>query len=83
MADTRAFEDAVHTSLPGSPTPLSSNFGSLDGLALDLERTGSRARTWEDKINDMAAQLAQMPLFLQSVSRVEKLRPNAFPDSGR
>ena len=28
MANDRTCEDAMHTSLPGSPTPLSSNFGS-------------------------------------------------------
>ena len=40
MADARTFKDAMHTSLLSSPTPLSSNFGSLDGSAPDFERTG-------------------------------------------
>ena len=71
MANDRTIEDAMHTSLPGSPMPLSSNFGSSDGSAPDLERKGSRISTWEDTSNEMAAQLAHMPLFLQSVSRVE------------
>ena len=82
MANARTLEDALHASLPGSPTPLSSNCGSPGGSAPGLERMGSRPSTWEDKINEMAAQLAQMPLFLQSVSRVEKQRPYAFPESG-
>ena len=71
MANDRTIEDAMHTSLPGSPMPLSSNFGSSDDSAPDLERKGSRISTWEDTSNEMAAQLAHMPLFLQSVSRVE------------
>ena len=62
MANDRTYEDAMHTSLPVSPTPLPSNFGS----PLDLERTGSRPSTWKDKINEIYFQL---PLFLQSVSR--------------
>ena len=35
------FDDAMHTSLHGSPTPLSSNVGSPDGSAPDLERTAA------------------------------------------
>ena len=36
-----------------------------------LERTGSRSSTGEDKMNEMSLQLAQMPLLLQSGSRIE------------
>ena len=55
MANDRTFEDAIHTSLPGSPTPLSSNVGFPYG-------TGSRAITMEEKINEINLQL---PLLLQ------------------
>ena len=68
MATDRAFEDAVHTTLPGSPAPLSSNVGSPYGSAPDLERTDSHPITMEDKINEIYLRL---PLFLQNVSRIE------------
>ena len=71
MATDRTFEDAMRTPLPASPTPLSSNLGSPNGSVPDLERIGSLPSTWRDEINETAAQLAQLPLFLQSVSRVE------------
>ena len=61
MANDRTFEDAMHTSLSGS----------ADGSVPDLGRPSTLPSTMEDKINEMAAQLAQIPLFLQSVSRVE------------
>ena len=51
-ATDRTFEDAGQTTLPGSPTPLSSNFGSPKGSAPDLEKTGSRLGTME-KINEI------------------------------
>ena len=50
-------EEAVRTSLPGS--------------SLDLERTGNPLQHMRDNVNEMSLQLAQMPLFLQSVSRFE------------
>ena len=53
--------------MPGSPTPLSSNFGSPKGSAPDLERTGSRLGTME-KNNEIYLQL---PLFLQNASRID------------
>ena len=78
MATDHTFEDAVHTTLPDSPTPLSLNFGSPKGSAPDLERTGSRLGTME-KINEIYLQL---PLFLQNASRIDNLCPDAFTDSG-
>ena len=42
MATDRAREDAMHTSLPGSP-PLSSNVGSPDGSGHDLDGMGTRS----------------------------------------
>ena len=72
MATDRTFEDALHPSLPGS-----------DGSAPDLDRTGGRPSTWEDKINGMAAQHAQNAATLAKCFQSRKLRPNAFPDSGR
>ena len=49
MAYDRTFEDAIHTSLSGSPAQLSSNVGSPYGSAPDLERTVSRSTTMEEK----------------------------------
>ena len=49
MATERAFEDAVHTTLLGSPAPLSSNVGSPYGSAPNLERAVSRTTTMEEK----------------------------------
>ena len=68
MANDRTCEDAVDTSLLGSPTPLFSNFGSPNGSAADVERTGIRTSTCEDKIYEIHLQL---PLFLQKVTRIE------------
>ena len=42
MATDRACEDAMHTSLPGSP-PLSSNVGSPNGSGHDLDLMGHRS----------------------------------------
>ena len=67
MATDRTFEDGGHTTLPGSPTPLSSNFGSPKGSAPDLEITGSDLGTME-KINEI---FLQLQLFLQNASRIE------------
>ena len=43
MATDRTFEDAGHTTLPGSPTPLSSNFGSPKGSALARWRKSTKS----------------------------------------
>ena len=67
MATDRAFEDAVHTTLLGSPAPFSSNVGSPYGSAPDLERTVSRSITMEENINEIYLQL---PLFLQNAARI-------------
>ena len=72
MANARTFDDAMHTSLPGSPVPdLSSNFGSPDHSAPDLERMGGRSSTLDDKVNELLLQLAQLPFLAQSVSGFE------------
>ena len=49
---------------------------------LDLEGTGHRASTKEEKTNEMFVQVAKSLLLIQSVSSFENLRPNAVPDSG-
>ena len=55
-----------------SPLPASSsNMGSPHGSLHDLERTGYRTRTMEEKRNEMFIQVAKMPLLMQSVSRFE------------
>ena len=56
MATDHTFEDAVHTTLPGSPVQLSSNVGSPYGSAPDLEKTVSRSVTMEEKINEIYSQ---------------------------
>ena len=48
MADDRAFDDAVCTSRPASPMPLSSNVGSPNGSLPDLEETGIDPTTMEE-----------------------------------
>ena len=75
MADDRTFEDAIHSSLLDSPAPLSSNVGSPYGSAPDLERTGSRSSTMDEKINEIYIQLL---LFLQNASRIE-IASRRFP----
>ena len=61
------------TDVPVSPLPASSsNVGYPNGSLLDLEGTaGYRASTMEETINEMFAQIAKLPLLLQSVSRFE------------
>ena len=57
------------TSVPISPAPASSsNMGSLDGSLPDLEGTGFRASTMEEKITEIYLQL---PLFIQNAARIE------------
>ena len=43
--------------------------GSPNGSLLDLEGTGYRASTMEEKINEMFVQVAKLPLLIQGVSR--------------
>ena len=60
------------TDVPVSPlTASSSNMGSPNGSLPDLEGTGYRASTMEEKIHEMVAQVAKLPLLIQSVSRFE------------
>ena len=72
MANARTFDEAMYTSLPGSPVAaLSSNFGSPDGSDPDLERMGGRSRTLDDKVNEKLSQLTPLPLITRSVSGLE------------
>ena len=60
-------DDTSDRPVPPSPVQLSSsNFGFLNGSALDLERTSFRSSKMEDKLNEIYSQL--LP-FLQNVSR--------------
>ena len=45
--------------------------GSPNGSLPDLEGTGYRASTMEERINEMVVQVAKLPLLIQSVSRFE------------
>ena len=57
------------TRVPISPAPASSsNMGSPDGSLPDLEETGFRASTMEEKIKEIYLQL---PLFIQNAARIE------------
>ena len=49
----------------------SSNMGSPNGSLPDLEGTGCRASTMEEKINEMFLHIAKLPLLIQNVSRFE------------
>ena len=58
------------TDVPVSPLPASSsNVGSPNGSLPDLEGTGIRAGTMEDKINEMFIQIAMLSLLMQSLFR--------------
>ena len=57
------------TNVPISPAAASSsNMGSPNGSLPDLEGTGFRACTMEEKINDLYLQLS---LFIQYAARIE------------
>ena len=57
------------TNVPISPAPASSsNMGSPNGSLPDLEGTGFRASTMEEKINDIYLQL---PIFMQNAAWIE------------
>ena len=57
------------TDEPIPPLPASSsNTGSPNGSLPDLDGTGYRATTMEEKINEMFVQVAKLPLLKQSVS---------------
>ena len=60
------------TDVPVSLLPASSsNMGSPNGSFPDLEGTGYRASTMEEKINENFVQIAKLPLLMQSISRFE------------
>ena len=60
------------TDVPVSPLPAStSNKDSPNGSLPDLDGTGYRASTMEEKINEIFVQLAKLPLLMQSVPRFE------------
>ena len=70
------------TGVPVSPLPaFSSNLGSSNGSLPELEGTGYRASTMEEKINEIFVQIAKLPPLMQSI-QIRKLCPDAFPDSG-
>ena len=78
MATGRASEDALHTSMPGSP-PLSSNVGSPHGSGHDLDGMGTRSGSTLDekldallsKIAHFEAQIAQIPALTTWMSRMD------------
>ena len=60
------------TDAPVPPVPASSsNLGSPNGSLPDLDGTGHRAFTMEEKINDIFTQIARLPPLMQSISRFE------------
>ena len=56
----------------GTDGPVSQLLASPNGSLPDLEGTGNRASTMEEKINEMFVQIAKLPLLMPSVSRFEK-----------
>ena len=62
------------------PYSSSSIFGSHNGSALDLERTGSCSSRWEDEIQ---RNLLTTAAILAKRVHNRKSRPDACPDSGR
>ena len=64
VATDRACEDAMHTSLPGSPT-LSSNVGFPNGSGHDLDGMGTRSRSTTD------TQIAPIPALTTWMSRMD------------
>ena len=78
MATDRASEDAMRTSLPGSP-PLSSNVGSPHGSGHDLDGMGTRSgSTTDEKLDALLSkfvhfetQIAQIPALTTWMSRMD------------
>ena len=67
------------TNVPISPAPpSSSNVGSPNGSLPDLERTGFRASTMEEKINEIYLQL---PLFIQNAATNENCVQTVDPQT--
>ena len=61
------------TDVPVSPLPV---------LFLTLMGSGIQHSTMEEAINEMFKQIEKLPPFVQNISRIRKLRPDAFADSG-
>ena len=68
MATDRACEDAMHTSLPGSP-PLSSNVGSPHGSGEILWMKSSMP--FSQNLNTSKPQIAQIPALTGWMSRMD------------
>ena len=71
------------TDVPVSLVPASSSTMVVRTvLFLTLMRQDFAPVRWRRKSTKMFVQIAKLPLLMQSISRFEKLRPNALPDSG-
>ena len=68
MATDCAFEDAMHTSLPGSP-PLSSNVGSPNGSGHDLD--GMASRSTDEQLTEIRELLLPLIPLARSVAKYE------------
>ena len=55
--------DGKDVSVSPLPATSASNIGSPDGSLPDLEGTGIRTSTMEEKINEMFIQVAKLPLL--------------------
>ena len=82
MVDDRAFDDAMRTSLPASPMPLSSNVVSPNGSLPDLEGTGIHPTTMDEKNQRNVHTKREVATARAEYIQIRKLRPDAFPDSG-
>ena len=68
MATDRACEDAMHTSLPGSPQ-LSSNVGSPKGSGHDLD--GKASRSTDERLREIRESLLPLVPLARSVANFE------------
>ena len=68
MATDRSCEDAMHTSLPGSP-PLLSNVGSPNGSGHDLD--GMASRSTDEQLREIRELLLPLVQFARSVANCE------------
>ena len=70
------------TDVPDSPLPASSsNMGSPNGSLPDLEGTGYRASTIEEKNQRNIRTNCEVAATHAEHIQIRKLRPDAFPDS--
>ena len=76
MAGDRAFDDAMPTSLPASPMPLSSNVGSPNGSLL-----GTHSTTMEENQRNIRTDREVAATHAERI-QTRKLLSDAFPDSG-